>query len=56
MSNILRRDPFDDLFRGFFVRPVSLGNENTQSAETPAIPHGCEGNPEAFLVHAELPG
>lgn len=56
MSNILRRDPFDDLFRGFFVRPVSLGNENTPSAETPAIRMDVKENPEAFLVHAELPG
>jgi hypothetical protein len=26
MANITRIDPFDDLFRGFFVRPVEFNN------------------------------
>lgn len=25
MSNLKRYDPFDELFRGFFVRPVNIG-------------------------------
>ena len=29
MANITRLDPLEDLFRGFFVRPVDL-NANTQ--------------------------
>ncbi|MCP5268253.1 MAG: Hsp20/alpha crystallin family protein [Zoogloeaceae bacterium] len=58
MSNILRRDPFDDLFRGFFVRPVELGNSGNlaSTAETPSIRMDVKENPDAFLVHAELPG
>ncbi|MFA7290744.1 MAG: Hsp20/alpha crystallin family protein [Rhodocyclaceae bacterium] len=56
MSNILRRDPFDDLFRGFFVRPVNIGNEGGNTAETPSIRMDVKESPDAFLVHAELPG
>ncbi|MDQ5941822.1 MAG: hypothetical protein QG572_635 [Pseudomonadota bacterium] len=58
MSNILRRDPFDDLFRGFFVRPVELGNTGNlaNAQETPSIRMDVKENPDAFLVHAELPG
>ena len=58
MSNILRRDPFDDLFRGFFVRPVELGNAGNvaNAPETPSIRMDVKENPDAFLVHAELPG
>jgi HSP20 family protein len=58
MSNILRRDPFDDLFRGFFVRPVELGNTGSlaNAPETPSIRMDVKENPDTFLVHAELPG
>ena len=58
MSNILRRDPFDDLFRGFFVRPVELGNTGSlaNAPEAPSIRMDVKENPDAFLVHAELPG
>ena len=58
MSNLLRRDPFDDLFRGFFVRPVELGNTGNlaNAPETPSIRMDVKENPDAFLVHAELPG
>lgn len=58
MSNILRCDPFDDLFRGFFVRPVELGNTGSlaNAPETPSIRMDVKENPDAFLVHAELPG
>ena len=58
MSNILRRDPFDDLFRGFFVRPVELGNAGSlaNAPETPSIRMDVKEKPDAFLVHAELPG
>ena len=58
MSNLLRRDPFDDLFRGFFVRPVELGNTGSpaSTSETPSIRMDVKENPDAFLVHAELPG
>lgn len=52
MSNIKRYDPFDDLFRGFFVRPVDIGN----SAQTPSIKMDVKEQENAYLVHAELPG
>jgi HSP20 family protein len=34
MANITRIDPFDDLFRGFFVRPVDF---NGAPAQAPSI-------------------
>ena len=34
MANITRIDPFDDLFRGFFVRPMDF---NGAPAQTPSI-------------------
>jgi HSP20 family protein len=52
MSNITRFDPFDDLFRGFFVRPMELNN----SGQMPAIKMDVKDLGEAFQVHAELPG
>jgi HSP20 family protein len=55
MSNILRRDPLDDLFRGFFVRPVEYGNAGV-GADTQAIRMDVRENNDAFVVHAELPG
>ncbi|MDA0190677.1 MAG: Hsp20/alpha crystallin family protein [Proteobacteria bacterium] len=52
MSNITRLDPFDDLFRGFFVRPVDMN----QPAPAPSIRMDVTEQPKAFVVHAELPG
>lgn len=53
MANLLTRyDPFDDFFRGFFVRPVDVG----MSAEAPAIKVDIKEQDKAFLVHAEMPG
>ncbi len=52
MSNITRFDPLDDLFRGFFVRPMELGNQG----QAPAMKMDVKDIGEAFLVHAELPG
>lgn len=34
MANITRLDPLDDLFRGFFVRPVEF---NGQTQQPPSI-------------------
>ena len=53
MANVTRFDPFDDLFRGFFVRPVDL-NGNQQQA--PSIKMDVKEQGENYLVHAELPG
>jgi HSP20 family protein len=52
MSNIIRRDPFEDLFRGFFVRPVEFGG----NTEAPQMRVDVKETPESYVVHAELPG
>jgi HSP20 family protein len=53
MANITRRDPFDDLFRGFFVRPVEFDGAQTQA---PSIKMDVKEQGDAYLIHAELPG
>ena len=53
MANITRLDPLEDLFRGFFVRPVDL-NANTQ--QPPSIKMDVKEHGGNYLVHAELPG
>ena len=53
MANITRIDPFDDLFRGFFVRPVDF---NTSPTQAPAIKMDVKDQGDSYLVHAELPG
>lgn len=52
MNPITRYDPFDDFFRGFFVRPVDFG----QAAEAPAMKIDVREQDDQYLVHAELPG
>ena len=55
MSNLRRygsNDPFEDLFRGFFVRPVGVG----QNQETPEVRVDVKESDKAYQVHAELPG
>lgn len=52
MNKLTRADPFDDLFRGFFVRPVDMN----LPATIPSIKMDVTEQPKAFLVHAELPG
>lgn len=52
MSRLTPIAPLDDLFRGFFVRPVDMG----ATANTPAIRMDVTEQDKAFLVHAELPG
>ncbi|NLF53743.1 MAG: Hsp20/alpha crystallin family protein [Thauera phenolivorans] len=55
-SNITprRSDPLDDLFRGFFVRPVEFGG--FPGAEAPQMRVDVKENPDNYEVHAELPG
>lgn len=53
MANITRLDPFDDLFRGFFVRPVDFNNAQ---AQPPSIKMDVKEEGDNYLVHAELPG
>lgn len=58
MSNQLTRpgqttmDPFDDLFRGFFVRPVDFAGQ----VQTPSIKMDVKEDEKGYRVHAELPG
>jgi HSP20 family protein len=53
MANLMTRyDPFDDLFRGFFVRPVDFG----ATAEMPSIKIDVKEKDNAYVVHAEMPG
>jgi len=53
MANITRLDPFEDLFRGFFVRPVDL---NSSVQQPPSIKMDVKEQGDNYLVHAELPG
>ena len=53
MANITRVDPFDDLFRGFFVRPVDFNSAQNQA---PSIKMYVKEEDDSYLVHAELPG
>ena len=55
MSNLIRRDPLDDLFRGFFVRPVDFGT-GTSATEAPQMRVDVKENTDGYEVHAELPG
>lgn len=52
MSNLIRRDPLDDLFRGFFVKPMDFPGE----AVAPTIKMDVREQKENYLVHAEIPG
>lgn len=52
MANITRYDPLDDFFRGFFVRPVEMGN----LPEAPSIKIDVKEQERVFVVHAEMPG
>lgn len=52
MANITRIDPLDDLFRGFFVRPVEFNGSNS----APTIKMDVKEQGDVYLVHAELPG
>ncbi len=55
MANILRYNPadtaFDDLFRGFFMRPVRF--EGQQEIQ---IKIDVSEDDKAYTVHAEIPG
>lgn len=51
MSTVAGYDPFEDLFRGFFVRPVEYG----QNPDAPAVRVDVKEDERAYLIHAELP-
>jgi HSP20 family protein len=52
MNPMTRYDPLDDLFRGFFVRPVEMG----ASPEAPSVKIDVREQEKAYVVHAEMPG
>ena len=53
MSNLTRFDPIDDLFRGFFVKPMDFpGN----SLPSPAFKVDVRERDNTYFLHAELPG
>ena len=52
MNGLIRRDPLDDFFRGFFVRPVDFGTQ----PDAPALKIDVKEQEAAYLVHAEIPG
>lgn len=52
MSSLTRPDPLDDIFRGFFLRPVDV----SAGASTPSVRMDVAENRDAFVVLAELPG
>ncbi|MCX7897183.1 MAG: Hsp20 family protein [Rhodocyclaceae bacterium] len=54
MSKLMRYDPFEDFFRGFFVRPIEMGGLSTM--ETPSIKVDVKEREKDYLVQAELPG
>ena len=54
MANIIRRDPLDELFRGFFVRPVDYGIG--AGVEAPEMRVDVKEDNGTYQVHAELPG
>lgn len=57
MANIVRFNPFDDSFddllRGFFVRPMAVENETGRPVQF-RMDVKEEGN--SYVVHAEIPG
>lgn len=53
MSNLIRRDPFDELLRGYFVRPVDFGGG---VSEAPQMRVDVKEDNDTYQVHAELPG
>jgi HSP20 family protein len=59
MANITRFDPFnsivDDLFKGFFVRPVAF-DPSIVNSYVPRVSVDIAEKNGAYLVSAELPG
>jgi HSP20 family protein len=56
MANITRWDPFDDiddLFKGFFLRPMRMETPGEQGMR---IRMDVKEDDKAYTVHAEMPG
>jgi HSP20 family protein len=56
MSNITRRDPLDDFFRGFLRAPGGIWWRAAANAEAPQMRVDVKEQEDAYQVHAELPG
>jgi HSP20 family protein len=58
MANVQRWDPFDDiddLFKGFFLRPMRM--EPSEAAGQPArLRIDVKEDDKSYVVHAEVPG
>ena len=54
MNTLTRRDPFADLLRGFFVRPVDFDAD--MSMHSPEMRVDVRENNDNYSVMAELPG
>lgn len=52
--NLSPRDPFSDLLRGFFVRPLEFDFDLT--AQSPDMRIDVKEDADNYIVHAELPG
>ena len=52
MNTMIRRDPLDDLLRGFFIKPMDYPGES----QPPSIKMDVREQKESYLVHAEIPG
>lgn len=52
--NLSPRDPFSDLLRGFFVRPLDFDFDI--AAKSPDMRIDVKEDTENYIVHAELPG
>ena len=55
MSNITRRDPLDDFFRGFRA-PGGVRQAARRKTRSAADAVDVKGTENAYQVHAELPG
>ncbi len=59
MANVTRYDPFadvDDLFKGFFLRPVRMGMTADDSGSFGQLKVDVSEDDKAYTVHAEVPG
>lgn len=52
--NLSPRDPFSDLLRGFFVRPLDFDFD--VAAQSPEMRIDVKEDTNSYAVHAELPG
>ena len=57
MATLPRIDEaFDDLLRGFFVRPVSFDGNHAQQAAPVQFRVDVSENEQAYVIRAEIPG